>query len=66
LDYYKINEIYELERVHIGKYYDHDVTTYPNQLMDIILCDDLLFSNIANDILYCELYRQFCVILLDS
>jgi len=55
LAYYKINNKYELEKVTIGINYYQDMFTYPNQIMNVIIDNDLI--DIPDDILYRELYQ---------
>jgi len=56
MNYYKITNQYKLQKVDLGINYHHDMTIYPNQLMDIIIDNNLI--DIPNDILYCELYQS--------
>jgi len=55
LNYYQITNKLTLQKVNIGINYYIDMHTCPNQIMDIITSNNII--DIADDILYCELYQ---------
>jgi len=55
-EYYRIDSCYEFEKVIMRTKYIRDRYHINNRVMDIVLCDDLLFVLLPMEILWVDLY----------